>query len=140
MVRMSGGAVPGLALGVLIAFGFAFVIRVLPEELFTETGPSAAFYALQVAAGPVFVIVLRRIARALRIDPQALLLWAVAGALAFDGLVIGFWPSLYGQTGEALTYAATTLLWAFAWILIASLVMNGAPTTTGADEEGASAP
>jgi hypothetical protein len=50
------------------------------------------------------------------------LLWACCGALAFDGLVLGFWPALYGQEGAALTAVATLLLWAFAWILAAALL------------------
>lgn len=120
-----GATLAGLGIGTFIAIGFALVISVLPEELFVETGRRAVLYAVQVPAGPVFVIVLRWIAGRLRVDSSELLLWAVAAALAFDGLVIGFWPGLYGQTGDALTYTATTMLWAFAWILIAGLAMEG---------------
>jgi hypothetical protein len=57
-------------------------------------------------------------------------MWIVAGALTFDGLFIGFWPAVYGQEGFALTMTASMLLWAFAWIVIAGLIMNRDRRTT----------
>jgi hypothetical protein len=56
--------------------------------------------------------------------------------MTFDGLAIGFIPGLYGQTGDALAWAAAMLLVAFASLLIAAQVMIGLvapdpePTTT----------
>ena len=55
-------------------------------------------------------------------SPRQVLLWACSGALAFDGLVLGFWPGLYGHEGLATTIVATLLLWAFAWIVAAGLL------------------
>jgi hypothetical protein len=35
----------GLVLGLLIAFGFALIIRLVPESVLTDTGPRIAVYA-----------------------------------------------------------------------------------------------
>lgn len=119
---MREGLVPGIVLGLVVAFGFALVIRAVPPEWLTGTTARAILYALQVPAGLLFVPVAAAVARRGGHSPRAVLLWACCGALAFDGLVLGFWPALYGQAGVALTVVASLLLWAFAWILVAALV------------------
>lgn len=119
---MREGLVPGIVLGLVVAFGFALVIRAVPPEWLTGTTARAILYALQVPAGLLFVPVAAAVARRGGHSPRAVLLWACCGALAFDGLVLGFWPALYGQAGVALTAVASLLLWAFAWILVAALV------------------
>jgi len=45
--------------------------------------------------------------------------------MTFDGLAIGFVPELYGQTGQALAWAASALLFAFASLIIAGQLMLG---------------
>ena len=66
--------------------------------------------------------------RWLRADRHRLLLAAVAGALAFDGVAIGFFPEVYGQPQESMAWVAATLLWAFAWIVIAEAVVEARTT------------
>jgi hypothetical protein len=68
-----------------------------------------------------------------RLDQQAVFTWAVAGAMTFDGLAIGFVPGLYGQTGQALAWVASALLFAFASLILAGQVMLGrvVPATAG---------
>lgn len=123
------GMVSGLVLGLAVAFGFALVIRFIPAAWLADTFPRALLFAAQVPAGLAFVPVAVRVARARSESPRQVLLWACCGALAFDGLVLGFWPALYGQEGAALTAVATLLLWAFAWILAAALLF--APVDAG---------
>jgi hypothetical protein len=123
----STGRLAGLGLGVVLALAFALVIAQLPEQWFVDTGPRAVLYAAQVVAAPAFVLVARAVGRVVSAPSRTVLLWAVAGALAVDGLAIGFWPSVYGQTGDALTWVAATLLWAFAWIVAAGMVMTRQP-------------
>lgn len=117
------GLVTGLILGVLIAFGFALLIRLIPESLLVGTASRALLYAVQAPAALIFVPIARGVARIRRESPRLVLLWACVGALAFDGLALGFWPSLYGQEGLAQAIIAALLLWAFAWIVAAALLV-----------------
>ena len=123
------GLVSGFILGVLIAFIFAVVIRFIPADWLLNPVTRAWLYAAQVPAGLLFIPVAMAVARARGERPRQVLLWACSGALAFDGLVLGFWPALYGHEGLALTLVATLLLWAFAWIVAAALLF--APDTEG---------
>lgn len=116
------GLVSGFILGVLIAFIFAVVIRFIPADWLVNPVTRAWLYAAQVPAGLLFIPVAMAVARARGERPRQVLLWACSGALAFDGLVLGFWPALYGHEGLALTLVATLLLWAFAWIVAAALL------------------
>ena len=123
------GLVSGFILGVLIAFIFAVVIRFIPADWLVNPVTRAWLYAAPVPAGLLFIPVAMAVARARGERPRQVLLWACSGALAFDGLVLGFWPGLYGHEGLALTLVATLLLWAFAWIVAAALLF--APDTEG---------
>lgn len=40
------------------------------------------------------------------------------GALLVDGLAVGFWPDVYGQSDSSLTGLAGLLLWGVAALLI----------------------
>lgn len=123
--------VAGVITGALIAIGFALVISLFPESWFLEPGQRVILFAVQVVAAPVFVFVARAIGKAASAPERSVLMWAIAGALAFDGVLIAFVPSLYGQTGEALTMVAATLLWAFAWIVAAAMLLTPQPHTSG---------
>jgi hypothetical protein len=117
------GLVPGLVLGLVVAFVFALAIRYLPADWLLDPLPRAILYAVQVPAGLLFVPIAGAVARISAESPRMVLLWACCGALAFDGLVLGFWPALYGQEGVAHAMVATLLLWAFAWIAAAALLV-----------------
>ena len=123
--RGSGPAVTGLAVGALVALGFALLIRLLPESLFLQAHWRVAVYALCAAAAPPTVIFLQWIARIRGLEPRQVFSWAAAGAMTFDGLAIGFAPHLYGQTGQALAWTASALIFAFASLLVAGQVMLG---------------
>ncbi len=130
------GLVSGLILGVAIAFVFAVVIRFIPADWFVNTVYRAILFAVQVPSALAFIPVAAVVARLRGESPRQVLLWACCGALAFDGLVLGFWPALYGQEGAALTAVATLLLWAFAWIVAAALILAPAtPSDTAAVRE-----
>lgn len=118
----------GLPLGLAIGFGFALVIGAIPDAAFADSGWRVLLYAAQVPAGVVFVGVFLLLGRWLRADRHRLLLAAVAGALAFDGVAIGFFPEVYGQPQESMAWVAATLLWAFAWIVIAEAVVEARTT------------
>ena len=45
--------------------------------------------------------------------------------MTFDGLAIGFIPQFYGQTGQALAWTASALIFAFATVVIAGQLMVG---------------
>ena len=68
---------------------------------------------------------LQRVARLRRLDQRLMFTWAAAGAMTFDGLAIGFIPALYGQTGPALAWTASALLFAFASLIVAGQLMLG---------------
>jgi len=86
--------------------------------------------ALCAAWWYIFVPIAKGVARIRRESPRPVLLWACVGALAFDGLMLGFWPSLYGQEGLAQAIIAALLLWAFAWIVAAALLVAPASADT----------
>lgn len=123
--RGSAAAVTGLVVGALVALGFALLIRLLPESLFLQAHWRVAVYALCAAAGPPTVLFLQWIARVRGLDQREVFLWGAAGAMTFDGLAIGFAPHLYGQTGQALAWTASALIFAFASLLVAGQVMLG---------------
>jgi hypothetical protein len=116
------GLVSGVVLGLVVAFVFALVIRYVPADWLLDPLPRAILYAVQVPAGLLFVPIASAVARTRAESPRQVLLWACCGALAFDGLVLGFWPSLYGHEGAAQAMVATLLLWAFAWIVAAAML------------------
>ena len=117
--------VTGLVVGALVALGFALVISLLPASLFLQTPRRVAVFVVCALAAPPTVWFLQWIARVRHLDQRLTFGWAAAGAMAFDGLAIGFVPALYGQTGQALAWTAAALLFAFASLLVAGQVMLG---------------
>jgi hypothetical protein len=65
--------------------------------------------------------------------------WGTIGAITFDGLAIGFVPGLYGQTGDALAWAASSLLFAFASLLVAGELMLGRTSAARGERVSSSA-
>lgn len=123
--RPVGGTVTAFVVGALVALVFALVIRLLPASLFLETPWRALVFAICALAAPPTVWFLQGVARLRRLDQRLVFTWATAGAMTFDGLAIGFVPELYGQTGQALAWAAAALLFAFASLIIAGQIMLG---------------
>ncbi len=114
----------GFCFGVLVALGFAVVIHLLPPDLFVTSALLAGMFAVGAVLAPPTVLVVWAIARWRSTDPTITLLAAGTGAITFDGLGIGFFPALYGQTGAALAGAAAMLLFAFATLAMAGFVMT----------------
>ena len=77
-----------------------------------------------LAAAPT-VWLLQGIARLRNLDQRATFFWAIAGAMTFDSLAIGFVPALYGQTGQALAWTASALIFAFVTAIVAGQIMLG---------------
>ena len=123
--RVSAPAVTGLMVGALVALGFAVAIRLLPESVILQMHWRLVVYAVCSAAARPTVLFLQWIARVRGLDQRAVFIWAAAGAMTFDGLAIGFVPDLYGQTGQALAWMASALIFAFASLLVAGQVMLG---------------
>ena len=114
----------GLPVGLAIGLLFALVIGLIPDAAFADEGWRVLLYIAQVPAGFAFVALFHVLARALAADRHRLILAAVAGALAFDGIAIGFAPEVYGHPAGSMALVAATLLWAFAWIVIAELTVQ----------------
>ncbi|MCA0332176.1 MAG: hypothetical protein LCI03_20105 [Actinobacteria bacterium] len=134
---MSKAAGIGIGVGAAVALAFAIVISLLPAWLFLETSWRVLVYVVVAAAAPPTVWFLQWIARLSRQDERLVFAWGAIGAMTFDGLAIGFVPGLYGQTGDALAWAASSLLFAFASLLVAGQLMLGRvlpalPQTTSA--------
>ncbi len=123
--RGNGAAVTGFVVGALVALSFAIVISLLPESLFLQTPKRIAVYVACALAAPPTVWFLQWVARLRRHDQRLLFTWAAAGAMTFDGLAIGFIPGLYGQTGQALAWVASALIFAFASLIVAGQLMLG---------------
>ena len=123
--RNSGAAVTGLVVGALVALGFAILISLLPESMVLETRWRVVTYIAVALAAPPTVWFLQWVARVRHLDQRETFIWGAAGAMTFDGLAIGFIPQLYGQTGQALAWVASALIFAFASLLIAGQVMLG---------------
>jgi len=114
----------GLVLGLLIAFGFALVIRLVPAWVLIETGPRVAAYVVLALSAPSIVLPLGALAPRIGVDPRRFTWAAISGSLLFDGTALGFVPDLYGQTGDAWAYTAAALLWAFGWIAVTELLVE----------------
>jgi hypothetical protein len=123
--RRSAAMSTGFVVGVLVALGFALVISLLPESLFLQTPRRVAVYVAVALAAPPTVWFLQWVARLRNLDQRTVFLWGAAGAMTFDGLAIGFVPELYGQTGQALAWTASALIFAFASLIVAGQVMLG---------------
>ena len=128
--RNSGAAVTGLVVGALVALGFAILISLLPESMVLETRWRVVTYIAVALAAPPTVWFLQWVARVRHLDQRETFIWGAAGAMTFDGLAIGFIPQLYGQTGQALAWVASALIFAFASLLIAGQVMLGQKAST----------
>lgn len=115
--------VTGYIVGVVIALGFAVLISLMPASWFLDTPKRVAVYAVCALAAPPTVWLLQGIARLRNLEQRRTFYWAIAGAMSFDSLAIGFVPSLYGQTGQALAWTASALIFAFATAVIAGLVI-----------------
>jgi len=123
--RGNGAAVTGLVVGALVALGFAIVISLLPASIFLETRWRVVTYLVCALAAPPTVWFLQWVARLRHLDQRETFIWGAAGAMTFDGLAIGFIPQLYGQTGQALAWTASALIFAFASLLVAGQLMLG---------------
>lgn len=123
--RDNGAALTGFVVGAGVALGFAILIRLLPAFVFLETGWRVVVYVAVALAAPPTVWFLQWVARMRRLDQRLVFTWGAAGAMAFDGLAIGFIPALYGQTGQALAWVASALLFAFASLIVAGQLMLG---------------
>ena len=121
--RENGAAPTGGVVGALVALGFAIVVSLLPASLFLQTPRRILVYVVCALAAPPTVWFLQWIARWRHLDQRAVFLWGAAGAMTFDGLAVGFIPQLYGQTGQALAWTASALIFAFASLLIAGQIM-----------------
>lgn len=117
--------VTGFIVGLLIALGFAILISLLPASVFLDTPKRVGVYVACALAAPPTVWLLQGVARLRNLDQRATFFWAIAGAMTFDSLAIGFVPELYGQTGQALAWTASALLFAFVTAIIAGQVMLG---------------
>jgi uncharacterized membrane protein len=129
MGRREGAVGIGFVVGAAVALGFAVVISLLPASVFLETGWRAVAYLVVALAAPPTVWFLQWVAKVARRDSATVVTWGILGAITFDGLAIGFVPGLYGQTGDALAWAASTLLFAFATVLIAAQLMHAASSS-----------
>jgi hypothetical protein len=109
----------------LVALSFAVLISLVPASVFLETPWRAVVYVAVALAAPPTVWFLQWIARMRRLDQRLMFTWAAAGAMTFDGLATGFIPALYGQTGQALAWTASALLFAFASLIVAGQLMLG---------------
>lgn len=124
MSQSRAGIIIGLVSGAVIALVFAIVISQLPARLFTDDWLRILAFVIVAAAAPPSVWLTWAIAGISHQDRKLIFDWVAVGAMTFDGVMIGFRPSLYGQTGGALASAAAMLLFAFASLLVAGLIMN----------------
>lgn len=115
------GIISGLILGIVIAALFAVAMRFVPADWLLNPMKRALLYGAQIPAALLFIPISKALSRLLSESPQRILLLACVGALAFDGLMLGFWPQLYGHEQQATSHIAALLLWAFAWILAAAI-------------------
>ena len=115
--------VTGFIVGLAVALGFAVLISLLPASWFLDTPKRVAVYVVCALAAPPTVWLLQWIARLRDLDQKETFFWAIAGAMTFDSLAIGFVPSLYGQTGQALAWTASALIFAFVTAIIAGRIM-----------------
>jgi hypothetical protein len=109
-------------LGALVALCFALVIRVVPESLFEPKSWGLALaYVIGIVAGPPSVWLVHQVTRPAVEQRFAALFAAMLGAMTFDGIAIGFFPSLYGQ--DEMGSVGAFLLVAFVALGVSGWVM-----------------
>ena len=115
----------GGAFGVAVALTFALVIRLVPEAAFEpKSGWLVLVYVVGALAAPPSVWMVGLATRQAGRNRRLPVVAAGLGAMAFDGLAIGFVPGLYGQS--EMGSVGGGLLWAFFSLGVAGVVMTGA--------------
>lgn len=87
--------------GVVLAGLFALVLRVFPDEMYTETSKRILMFALAALAAPPTVFAVRWLAQSMGADQSRFLYVANTGAITFDSIATGFAPQVYGHQGPA---------------------------------------
>jgi hypothetical protein len=105
------GILTGGALGIGIAAAFVALIRVVPEDVFLSTPAMIGIYAAQVPVGLVIAWLALKASGPLNASASAMMLGICAGVGLTDGILIGFWPEAYGQTGDAMLAVAAAVIW-----------------------------
>jgi hypothetical protein len=105
------GTLLGLAVGIVTALVFVLIVRILPSSVLVSTGWVFALYVVQVPVGLFIASLSRLIAPPMGGAPVACMAGVCAGVGLTDGILMGFWSSVYGQSGDALLAVAALIIW-----------------------------
>ncbi len=116
-----------ILLGAALWLLAALILRVIAPMGALEGNMRAVTYALVVPCTLPFVLLLRHVAR-LRSDQLFTgVSVATAAALIMDGIVIAYFPTVYGNALPQVTNCAAIILWgAGVGMLLASIFNRGA--------------
>ena len=116
-----------IGLGAVLWFLAAIILRVIAPMGALEGSMRAVTYALVIPGTVPFILLVRKLAK---LRPDQLFTGisvATATALITDGIVIVYFPSVYGSTLPHITNCAAIILWgAGVGMLLASIFNRGA--------------
>ncbi len=116
-----------IGLGAALWFLAAIILRVIAPMGALEGSMRTVTYAIVIPATVPFIFLVRKLAK---LRPDQLFTGigvATATALITDGIVIAYFPSVYGGTLPHITNCAAIILWgAGVGMLLASIFNRGA--------------
>jgi len=112
----------GLTVGAVYAIIAALSISHLPAHYLLSTPHLLLIDATAALLGLLSALLTKRAVRGTSVRAFDFFAAGLAGAALFDGTAIVHYPTLYGQTGLALTHAAARLLFGLGSFGVAALV------------------
>jgi hypothetical protein len=106
-----GQMVSCLVQGAVLWLGFALLLRWLGPMGIYEGGLKAAIYLLAVPLSVPLVLQIEKLAKLRRDQVFAGMAVGTMAAILLDGLALGFFPRLYGETVEMWAGAGALILW-----------------------------
>jgi hypothetical protein len=113
-----------IAMGVILWFAAAMLIRILAPMGIFEGNARVILYVLVIPGTWPFMVLVQRLAR-LAADQVAIgISVATAAATLCDGIALAWFPWLYGTTVEHFAGAGAVILWGAGVGLVIAFFMN----------------
>jgi hypothetical protein len=109
--------------GAVTALAVALVFRLIPDDFPDSLSGRITLFAVGLATGPVFVVVIRWWATLIKSPLRRPTTVATVGALVFDSLMTGFAPQFYGHHGAASTVVFASIVFGAVSIIVSEFLM-----------------
>lgn len=109
--------------GAVSALLVALIFRLVPDDFPDSLGGRLTLFAVALATGPVFVIVIRWWAGFIKSTLSRPATIATVGALVFDSLMTGFAPQFYGHHGAGSTVVIASIVFGGVAIIVSEFLL-----------------